>query len=143
MLSRRMRAGRSSSAVALVVTLTTFALVLGTPQSATAASNYASCTGGTLLSNSLSAQWQWFGTQWQIHLIGYVTPLAGVDGAQVQLVGSAGGGGNLGGPGWDGTRYYYDNWINQSTLNLFNPGDYTVSEGGAFQHPLYLNPPTV
>ena len=125
MILQGRRSWRSRLALVLVLSLTPSALALGTPRSV-AAGSYASCTGGALLSNSLSAQWQWFGTQWQVHLIGYVTPLVGVNGAQVQLVSSSGGGGNLGTPGWDGTQYYYNNWINQSALNLFYPGDTTT-----------------
>ena len=49
--------------------------------------------------------------------------MVGVNGAQVQLVSSKGGTVNLGGPGFDGLRYYYDNWINQSELGLYNAGD--------------------
>ena len=115
------RPNRSGVALALVLALAASVLAAGAPQSA-AAAQIDACTGGSLQPNSLSAQWQWSGTRWQVYLSGYVTPVLAVGGAQVQLVTSAGGTWNLGAPTSDGFYYYWSGWVNQSDLGLYNPG---------------------
>jgi hypothetical protein len=89
MTRERRRLGRSGVAMALVLGLAASVLAAGAPQSA-AAAQFGSCTGGSLQPNSLNVQWQWSGTQWQVYLSGYVTPVLVVGGAQVKLLTSAG-----------------------------------------------------
>lgn len=121
MIRDRRRSARSGAALALVMALAASALAAGAPQSA-AAAQLGSCTGGSLQPNSLSVQWQWSGTQWQVYFSGYVTPVLAVGGAQTQLVTSAGGTRNLPAPTSDGVYYYWSGWVNQSDLGLYSPG---------------------
>lgn len=121
MIRDRRRSARSGVALALVMALAASVFAGGAPQSAAAAQGWL-CTGGSLQPNSLSAQWQWSGTQWQVYFSGYVTPVLAVGGAQVQLVTSAGGTRNLSAPTSDGFYYYWSGWVSQSDLGLYSPG---------------------
>jgi hypothetical protein len=95
------------------------------PANTAAASSYVSCTGGTSFPNSLSAQWSWDGSSWQIHLDGKVTPwlLDSSLTVQVYVYTASGRSANVGTAGSDGVHYVWAYPVTQDYLGLFAAGD--------------------